>query len=261
MTFKTAYCTDTTCRSIRIIQNNGNTIFSIPSPTDPTYLNLLLYAEVPYSYVPVSQFYCDASLLTRGKILTTNEFITQCDTTTGDLLLTPPTTNYDWAAAHTLINSNDIIAYTYNNEKFTLDPVDDIVLYNEVSNYSNFLFGGKILNEYEANLYNIADRYFNFPDIDENEVEYITYDIDELAPFTLTDIEEGTQVDSGFFDFLQLSDTIVNQYYNNFNPVSPPVPPLLRDVSLARLWLRWYNSTTIPEFTLIKTKLEKDIDS
>lgn len=261
MTFRTAYCTDTTCRSIRIIQDSGDVIFSIPSPTDPTYLNLLFYGGVPFSYVPITQFFCDPRLLTRGKILTINEFLTQCDTVTGELLLSEPSTTEDWIVAYELNNSDNIVVYTTDNQKFTFDPVDDALLFTEVNNYSDFLFGGKILTEFEADLYNIDERFFNFVDFDEDTVIVIDIDIDDLAPFTLVNQEVSTQVDPGFTDFLQLSESIVNQYLNTFNTLPPKQPQLLRDTSFNYLWTKWLTDTNAEDYSIVRPKLQKDIDS
>lgn len=258
MTYRTAYCTDATCRSIRIIQDNGRTIFSIPSPTDPTYLNLLLYAEIPFAFIPVSQFFCDPRLLTRGKILTTNEFLTQCNTTTGELLISPPSITYNWIVAYTLNNSDNIIAYTTDNQKFTLDPVDDALLFAELNNYSDFLFGGKVLTEFEANIYNVDERYFDFEDFDEEENIVIEYNIEDLAPFTISTESQTTDVDSGFEDFLQLSSAIVNAYYNGFNDPPEVSPQLLRDTSLSTVWSQWLNNVAIENFNLIKDELQKE---
>ncbi len=260
MTYRTAYCTDATCRSIRIIQDNERVVFSIPSPTDPTYLNLLLYAEIPFDYIPMSQFFCDPRLLTRGKILTTNEFLTQCDTTTGELLLSPPSITHDWIVAYTLNNSDNIIAYTSDNQKFTLNPVDNALLFTELNNYSDFLFGGKVLNEFEASIYNIDERFFNLENFEEDENIVIEYDVESLTPFTLSTVYQSADVDSGFVDFLQLSSRIVNSYLNGFNEPSQVSPQLLRDTSLSNIWSQWLDNVAIEDFNLIKDELQKEGD-
>ncbi|MDX1373767.1 MAG: hypothetical protein R3321_14935, partial [Nitrososphaeraceae archaeon] len=160
--------------------------------------------------------------------------------------------------AYELNNSDNIIAYTSDNQKFTLDPVDDALLFTELNNYSDFLFGGKILSEFEASIYNIDERFFDFEEYEEDQDITIEIDINDLAPFTLESYNEDIDVDRGFQDFLQLSDNIINQYFNNFSNPPTVQPQLLRDTSLDAIWSEWLDSITIEEYQTIKDTLIKE---
>lgn len=242
MSYSTIYSIDGNYRTLKGFRDLGGANYILVSRQDPLYLDLLTIAQVPFDYVSPPLLYTDPRIINFGHILTRQEFENKCDPVSGTPLNERPTTSKDWIAAY--LTTNDVIvAYTTDNQRFNLHPVDNITDYEEVESITDYLFGGRILSEWEALIYEIDSRYYDLPEDTDNPflIEIPIDIIGEGLHFIYGGPDaEPHLVNDGFTNFVELSASTTQAILDSQNKPLETPPTLVYSKTTEEIWVDYY---------------------
>lgn len=246
--FKTVYCVNDNCSILRGYFDTGGYQTFQSHGEDPIYTNLRVYCKVP-AYVNPRLFYCDPRKISFGSILSKSDFIERCDPNTGDITISRPSIPLDAIAAYRRSIDNFLIVYSESLVKHDLDPDVDGATISLLESRSKWLFGGKILTEYEANLYEINQRYFG-PTLGETPIDDVstTINVDISVPFIRPDESFPEVFNESFVEFIQINRKVIETIYRSFTEPPKEIPLLTLGKTVKEKWDSFISAIAIEDF-------------
>lgn len=237
MSFITVVSLDTNFKSLKgYLDTGGYTLFNSHAE-DQTYFILQQQVQSIFPYISPQSLMSDPRLLNFGRILTYNEFLTLCDNE-GNSITNKPTTSEPWIAAY--YSGSSIIAYTEENKKI---QVNDSPTKTEIENFTNYLYGGKVLESWEADLHRLEERFYELPTEPYTDTDFIFISLGSTVPFQ----RSTSVVDSAFLDFLQLSSDVITETLLSINTPLEEKPVIAEPLTTQELWKIYFENDIVLE--------------